>query len=490
MKRFLTLLLVLVFLIPASAALAAVRVEKITLKEANSSLPIGKKITLTALVEPRNASAKNLIWRSSDERVAVVDRGRVTGRGVGTALITVSAPEAGGPSASLEITVVNPVTKIIPDETRLELQPDTVWELFWTVEPENATNKNIIWSSNNTNIATVDEQGIVYSHSTGFCTLTGSATDGSGVNTSIYLQVKYHDVVILEPGAVEVEFGTEEANVPTVITKDGKTATKTCLRKFKTQNGCVTSPEDRILMPMKAGSDSITLSYIERKKVVKTEKYTVFVSRAAVGEGKSIPTEEGAKEITFLGIPWGSAYPKVKEILESRGREIKQISERNDYLRATLGSGITFSNCTAFNAGLNFTYREYDRQYLERNQLFKADLYFDLELSFEALHQAVKNVYDLDDGDQDGDRCIWRQGNVLLELTRKAKFTVLEITREGDLGEPEEEKEEEEFTIVADNSGEGDQEDSGQEDETPTPPPEYEEDDDSDYGDDYDDNLN
>ena len=435
-RRLLSLSLALVFLILcASSALAAGPVEKITLRKSAVSVPVGKKVSVTAIVEPKAAGNKKLAWTSSDEKVAVVINGQITGKAVGTAVVTASAQDGSGVTASVQVTVVNPVTKILPDEPRLILQPGVAWEILWDVQPADATNKTVAWSSSNERIATVNESGVIYAHANGYCTITGSAEDGSGVKASIYLQVKSHDIVILEPGPVEVEFGTEETNVPLDITKDGKTASKTAKRKFRTANGCVITPSDKVLLPVKAGSDSISLVYIESKKVAKTDKYTVFVSRAAVGEGTTVLPEGEEKEILLLGIPWGSSYPKVNEILTDRGRAVKQISERNDYLRATLGSGVVFGSFEAFNAALNFSYRPGDRYYMVRNNLFRGDLYFDPDTPFDTLAQAVRNVYDLDEGERDGEDLVWKRGSVTVTLAPKAKFILLEILWNGEVSE-------------------------------------------------------
>lgn len=444
-RRLLSLSLALVFLIAVSSpALAAVPVEKIVLSTDAVSVPVGKKVAVTAMVEPKGAGNKKLVWSSSDEKIAVVVNGQITGKGVGTAVVTAAAQDGSGVTASVKVAVVSPVTKIVTDEPHLTLQTGVAWEVLWTVDPAGATNKKVAWSSSNERIATVNESGVIYTHANGYCTITGSATDGSGVKTSIYLQVKPHDVVILEPGPVEVEFGTEETNVPLDITKDGKTASKTALRKFRTANGCVTTPSDKVLLPVKAGSDTISLVYIESKKVAKTEKHTVFVARSAVGEGATVPSEDGEKEITLLGLPWGTSYPKTNEILAERGRSIKQISERNDYLRATLGSGFVFGNCESFNAALNFTYKPGDRYYMVRNNLFRGDLYFEPDTSFDTLAQAVRNVYGLDEGQKEADdTLVWKRGSVTVTLEKQAKFLLLSILWDGEVSEEVEAENEE-----------------------------------------------
>ena len=48
-----------------------------------------------------------------------------------------------------------------------------------TVAPGNATNKNVTWSSSNSSIATVDENGVATGISAGWAVITATTEDGS-----------------------------------------------------------------------------------------------------------------------------------------------------------------------------------------------------------------------------------------------------------------------------------------------------------------------
>ena len=73
-----------------------------------------------------------------------------------------------------------------------------------TVMPDNATNKDIIWSSLRNNIATVDAQtGVVTGVSTGTATIRATAADGSGITAN-----KIVTVTIPEPEMIFVKGGT------------------------------------------------------------------------------------------------------------------------------------------------------------------------------------------------------------------------------------------------------------------------------------------
>lgn len=434
MKRILSLLLAALMLCPVCTALAAdpVPVSKVTLTPNTLSLPVGKTVTLKAEIEPRNATKKTLAWSSSNENIVKVRDGKVTGVASGTATVMAATQDGSGVFAYIVVTVVNPVTKIEPERRLLVLEPDTIWPLYWSVEPADADNRDITWTSSNQRIATVTENGVIRAHGVGSCTLTGTAADGSGTKVTVNVQVKRHDLVITEPGDFGVDFETEQKNVSITIHVAGKATTKNCDRRFQTKNDCVTSPEDMVLRPVKAGSDTVSIVFLEKKKPVKTNSYSVFVAPSAVGESAALTADGEPGPIRFLGLPWGFNYPQSKTLLDNNGRGLKTLSRRNDkYLRAMVASPILFGNITAFSAALNFTYTPDDRMYEVRNSLYKGDLYFDPEIPVESVVQAAKSVYGLGSPQQSGDSYTWEQGHIRIVVTKKSRFTILEVIWDG-----------------------------------------------------------
>ncbi|WCN39674.1 cadherin-like beta sandwich domain-containing protein [Aneurinibacillus uraniidurans] len=148
--------------------------------------------TLTAAVRPADATNKKVLWSSSDPNVAAVDEnGIITPVEVGTTTITVTT-EAGGYTATSTVTVnpaplVNvPVTDVVLDKTALNLTAGgSTARLTATVKPDNATNKEVMWSSDNSNIATVDANGVVTPKSAGTATIT--VTTAGGNKTAVCL---------------------------------------------------------------------------------------------------------------------------------------------------------------------------------------------------------------------------------------------------------------------------------------------------------------
>ena len=154
--------------------------ESLSFEQTELELNVGDVHLLEVIASPSDAEGYTLRWESSDEAVASVsDDGEVTAVSAGTADITVSSGEI---SATCAVTVKEPVISVESvslDVQQLELNIGETYTLQATVLPENATNKGIKWSSDDSEIATVDESGLVTAVSLGETVITVITDDGS-----------------------------------------------------------------------------------------------------------------------------------------------------------------------------------------------------------------------------------------------------------------------------------------------------------------------
>ena len=164
----------------------AVGVTEVTLDKTELTLTEGETETLTATVRPDNADNKKVTWSSDKTEIATVDgAGRVTAVKAGEAVVTVTT-EDGGKTASCKVTVkakaVN-VTEVTLDKTELTLTEGETETLTATVKPDNADNKKVKWSSDKTEIATVDGAGRVTAVKAGEAVITVTTEDGGKTAT-------------------------------------------------------------------------------------------------------------------------------------------------------------------------------------------------------------------------------------------------------------------------------------------------------------------
>lgn len=151
-----------------------VPVTNVTLDSTDLEITVGEKRTLKASVLPDNATDKSVTWNSNNLAVATVsESGEITAVSVGTAVITV---KAGDKTAECTVTV-NPiaVTAITLSSNSLGLKIGESQTLTATVTPDNAMDKTVTWTSDNTAVATVSESGEINAVSVGTANITARA---------------------------------------------------------------------------------------------------------------------------------------------------------------------------------------------------------------------------------------------------------------------------------------------------------------------------
>lgn len=183
-----------------------VPVTGVTLTKTELTLAEGGSEKLTATVEPANATNQTVTWSSNNEQVATVADGTVTAVKAGTAAITVKTAD-GNYQATCAVTVKPQnvlVTHISVTGTASLYVGDTA-KLTAKVEPTNATNPAVTWSSNNESVATVGTDGTVTAVSAGTATITATAQDGSNVSGSCGVTVQQADTTALKAKVTEAQ---------------------------------------------------------------------------------------------------------------------------------------------------------------------------------------------------------------------------------------------------------------------------------------------
>ena len=158
-------------------AAAPVPVTSVSLDKTSLGLTEGDTETLTATVEPSDATNKNVTWSTSDASIATVTDGVVTAVAPGTATITVTTVDQ-SKTATCTVTVTVPVTGVTLNKTRTSLYVGDTETLTATVAPDNATNKAVTWTSSNPSVATV-ENGVVTAVAPGTAVITATTQDGN-----------------------------------------------------------------------------------------------------------------------------------------------------------------------------------------------------------------------------------------------------------------------------------------------------------------------
>ena len=134
---------------------------------------------------PEEATDKTVTWSSSAENVATVENGVVTPLAEGTAIITAKAGEFSAECTVKVTAKAIAVTEIVLNQKEMTtVVGEMPAALIATVYPESATDKNIVWESKNTAVATV-ENGQVTPVSMGTTEIIARTEDGSISDTCV-----------------------------------------------------------------------------------------------------------------------------------------------------------------------------------------------------------------------------------------------------------------------------------------------------------------
>ncbi|MBO5352657.1 MAG: Ig domain-containing protein, partial [Lachnospiraceae bacterium] len=160
------------------------------LDETDITIDVDEKFLLTPEFSPEEPSNTEVKWSTSDEDIAEVNLlGEVTGISGGTVVITCETVD-GGYRAFCLVTVEEPVYEltVTPDNYRLGI--GKTYQLTATMTNKGtATDSEIIWSSSDESICTVDKFGKITGVNFGYATIKAEAADGYGAYATCEVRV-------------------------------------------------------------------------------------------------------------------------------------------------------------------------------------------------------------------------------------------------------------------------------------------------------------
>ena len=317
-----------------------IHAEKVVIDQKNPEVGLNTTLQLTATTTPVDISQPKRTWSSSNPSIVEVDAetGVVTGKGDGSATITVTV-DGKSASAQVKVLYVKPQTVTInPTSKTLVLNDTCLLNVLTT--PAEVTYPEITWSSSNSSVASVDENGIVTAKGLGSATisakvdgvvgtstitvsefppitgfeLSASATEVA-LNKSITLSIKN-----LEPSGAsygDIKWSIDNTSMATIsVNKTNGTCTLTA----KEQTGYVT----------------VTA---ESNGVVKTQR--IQITKIAV---KSISVSSNVKSISGYYCFWApSSASDYAETAYGSGQDIEftlSVSPEN----ASLANNLTFTS--------------------------------------------------------------------------------------------------------------------------------------------------
>ncbi len=145
--------------------------------------------TLSATVLPSNATNKKVSWSSSNIEVATVNMGVVYIKTIGETTISVKSKENEQIQDSILFKVVPvSVTSVSLSQTKVTLKTGYTVELNARVEPSDASDTSISWSSDNSEVASVSNEGLVTAKRSGTANIIATASNNLTATCAVIVE--------------------------------------------------------------------------------------------------------------------------------------------------------------------------------------------------------------------------------------------------------------------------------------------------------------
>ena len=152
-------------------------------------------LQMEAIITPNDATNKTVTWSVDDENLATISAtGVLSAKANGVVKVTATANDASGISGSADITIADATIYITAitvqgKDGKDEVLLDNTLQMEAIITPSNATTKDVTWEVGNTNIATIDANGLLTGKKNGLVSVTATATDGTGISGTTNIKV-------------------------------------------------------------------------------------------------------------------------------------------------------------------------------------------------------------------------------------------------------------------------------------------------------------
>lgn len=221
---------------------------------------VGETHQLTATVSPSNATNKSVTWSSSNTSVATVSStGLVTLKSKGSAKITVTTVD-GGFTATISVQVESAVTGVTLNRTSLSMHPGDEATLTATIQPADAFNQTVTWTSSDPTVASVNNSGKVIAKKEGTTDITVTTQEGGKTATcrvTVTTGTVHVTGVTLDATSIGIQVGQSVTLHPTVQPSN---ATNKSVTWHSSDASVATVDSNGKVTGKKAGTTTITVT--------------------------------------------------------------------------------------------------------------------------------------------------------------------------------------------------------------------------------------
>jgi len=327
--------------------------------EKSCSLKVGETVQLKVEIRPENASDKNYKWSASTDCASINENGLVTALKVGDCVIRANAADGQFGQYYVEIPRINVETFEIVDGTGMkegEAAAGSKVQLFAIITPDDATQKNVEWSSKADDIASVDENGLVTLIKTGTATIHAVCN-----STAIDRKEADYKFTVTVPKVTSIE-----VTPSSLVLEEGKTAKLTAKIlpeaasfqgvKWSSSNPAVaTVSEDGTVTAIKEGKAKIHAGAldgsgvggsceltVEPDKTLKGISISSEVMELQVGDEKTLIVSYNPTYAANKTVSWSSSNPAVASVSDGK---VKGLSEGTAKITVTSQEGGFTASC-------------------------------------------------------------------------------------------------------------------------------------------------
>lgn len=273
---------------------------EITPDKDTKNLEVGDKVNMAVTYDPEDTTdVKEVVWKSLDNNVATVDEnGVVTAVAGGTTKIVATAKADSSVKAECDIKVLTHTTGISLNKDSVELLKGESDKLEVTFAPANTDdNKEVKWTSDNEEVATVDTEGNITAVKEGIAVITAEAIDGGhkAICTVTVKEIHVTDAKLSEGlNPSELYKGQEHTIQVTVTPED--TTDEVTYQYSSSDSEVVAVDENGVVSALKEGLAEITVVVnagdFTKELIYKVEVKEIPLEKIVIKE-KVTPLEEG-----------------------------------------------------------------------------------------------------------------------------------------------------------------------------------------------------
>ena len=345
---------------------------------------------MVAKVQPIDTAFQDVTWKSSNTKVATVDSsGNVTAVGNGTCKITATTTDGYSSSGSSNVTVNIKAESINLDKTSLDITNMGVKEKIKAdVSPSFSTiNRPVKWSSSDTNVAKVDNDGNVTPVGNGACKITVTTADGTNLSASCDVTVKVATSISLNVTSYKI---TDTAQTPSFTPKilPENTANKNVTWK-SSNTSIATVSSSGVIKAVGNGTCKVTATTTDGTNLSASMDIIVDIKAKSVALDKTslkIASKNSTNKLVATVTPtqankkvaWSSSNGNIAKV-DSKGRvtpvsngTCKIIATTTDGTNKTASCDVTVD--VKFVTGISFDFNSYTITNVNQTPVFRPNI--------------------------------------------------------------------------------------------------------------------